>query len=415
MDQLAIPGTTPKKSKKRFFWFIILVAFLIGIILGGSAGPLYLKIGKRLSLWEEIPPRAGVDFNLFWGVWGSIQEKYVNRPVPKEQLFYGALEGMVASLGDPYSVFLNPEVAQKFKQELSGQFEGIGAEIGIKKERLTIIAPLSDTPADRAGLKPGDKVYAIDDLDTIGISLEEAVSLIRGEKGTKVVLTIMRKTWDKPKDIEIIRATIDIQTVKWEVLAPSKTEGENSNIGYIRVSHFDEKTENAFGAAVEELLRRNIQGIILDLRNNPGGYLDTAVNIAGFWIGNRVAVIEQFSEDKLREYRAHGRGQFGDMKTVVLVNQGSASGAEIIAGALQDWNKAVVMGEITFGKGSVQELETLKDDSALKLTVAYWLTPKKRFINEAGIVPDIEVELTEEDYDNDRDPQLNKALELLNR
>lgn len=397
-----------RSLKIIFFTFIIsvfiLASFSIGYLLGLSA--ISQNLGTELLL-EETPELKDleVDFDLFWQTWNHIKQNYVEQDITDEQLFYGALAGIVASLQDPYSIFLEPETAEKFNEELSGSFEGIGAEIGIKKNQLTIIAPLPNTPADRAGLRAGDKVLAIDELDARGISLDFAVSKIRGPKGTKVTLTIVREGVDEPFEVEIIRDTIDIPSVRWEM-----KEGQ---IAYIDLMYFNGDTLDEFKKAVKEIVEAKPKGIILDLRNNPGGFLGTAIEVAGEWIEDEVVVYEKRRDDYQLSHKARGRADFKNIPTVVLVNIGSASGSEIVAGALQDYQKATIVGEQTFGKGSVQDLKRLKDGSSIKLTVAEWLTPSGRNINEEGIAPDVEVELTKDDYDNDRDPQLDKALELL--
>jgi len=372
---------------------------------------------------EKVPAflTDDVDFGLLEKVWTAINKKYVDAPIPETQLFYGAVAGSVASLGDPYSVFLEPEISNEFQEELKGRFEGIGAEIAIKKEQLTIVAPLSDSPAEKAGLKAGDKVFKIDDLETIGISLSTAVDKIRGPRGTKVVLSVMRENnGAELLDIEIIRDEINFKSVKWEM--------KDNNIGYIKISHFNEDTSRIFKQAADDILSSAAgsrpSAIILDMRNNPGGYLDKAIDVASWWVDYDSVVIEQFGEnykdstllnDKKRIYNSTLEPKFNGIKTVVLVNRGSASGSEIVAGALQDYGLATLVGEKTFGKGSVQELEEFGNGASIKITVAKWLTPNGRTIDKEGIKPDVEVELTEDDYNNDVDPQMDKALEILNQ
>jgi carboxyl-terminal processing protease len=389
---------------------LVLGGFLGGMALGARQGRLGAEkefYGGELKNIENIPEYLSKDinFNLFWDVWNVAKNDYVHQPVRDTELFYGALAGIISSLGDPYSVFFDPETAADFKQELEGTFSGIGAELGIKKNQLAIIAPLPDTPAERAGLKAGDQILAIDGRDTTDMALDYAVSIIRGEKGTDVTLSVWREGWDKMKDFKITRDKIEVASVKWEM---------KKDIAYIEINHFNEDTSRRFNQAVMDLLAKTPKGIILDLRNNPGGFLNTAVEIAGEWILNDVVVIEQKDDGKKNEERSEGLARLQNLKTVVLVNQGSASASEIVAGALQDYGKATLVGEKTFGKGSVQNLEPLPDGSAVKITVAEWLTPKGRLIDKEGIVPDIEISLTEEDYSADRDPQLDKAIEIIN-
>lgn len=401
----------------------VLISFCSGLFTGYGIKFRTINIadskeGKVLN--KEIKPEylsKDVDFSLFWDLWNLIREKYVKQPVSETKLFYGAMSGLVAGLEDPHSVFLEPETSKKFTQEISGSFEGIGAEISIKKNRLTIVAPLPESPAEKAGLKAGDNIAAIGDLDTAGISLEEAVNLIRGKKGTEVVLSVIRNGWEKPEKFSITRNTINIVSVRWNQMEANK------DIAYLKISFLNEDTPSNFKKAVQEILTKNPKGIILDLRNNPGGLLDVAIKISSYWVDKGVIVLEQFGPnyrnsltlDKKAEYKSLGYGNFKDIPTVVLVNQGSASGSEIIAGALQDYQKATIVGEKTFGKGSVQELEKLPDGSSVKLTIAEWFTPKGRVINNLGIEPDINIKLTDEDYNNDKDPQLEKAMEILRK
>ena len=403
---------------------ILILVFALGFTIGRL--PFGAKIdspasGQVLNT-EEIPEYLSqdVDFEEFWQVWQYVKENYVNADIGDTKLFYGALAGLVASLDDPYSVFLNPEISDEFEQELSGSFEGIGAEIGIKEERLTIIAPLPGTPADQAGLRAGDKILAIDGLDTRGIALDYAVSIIRGKRGTTVVLTILSNGNTEPQEVTIVRDTIEIDSVRFlRKDALGKDEGEegfslkDGNIAYIELLYFNENTLADWNKNIQAVLALNPQGIILDLRNNPGGFLTTAIEIAGEWVNGKTVVLEQLRSGVKIAHQANRQARFVDIPTVVLVNKGSASGAEIVAGALQDYGVATLVGETTFGKGSVQDLKKFKDGSSVKLTIAEWLTPNERNINEEGIKPDIEVEMTREDYEADLDPQLDKALEIL--
>ncbi len=345
-----------------------------------------------------------VDFDLFWDVWRRVKTGYIEKNTEDKKLFYGALTGMVSALGDPYSVFLEPDTAKKFDEALSGTFEGIGAEIGMKKNQLLIMSILPDTPAEHAGLRSGDAIVSIDKKDTSGMTTDFAVSIIRGKGGTPVVLKIYRVDESKPRDVTVIRDKIIVHSVTWKVLP-------DSHIGYIKLAHFNQDTENGFKDAVRDLMTKRVSGIILDMRNNPGGFLDTAIQVSGYWVDGQTVVIEKYDEQHKDEYKSRTRASLRNMPTVVLVNEGSASAAEIVAGALQDYKKAVLVGVKTFGKGSVQDLQRLKDGSAIKLTIAKWLTPNGRSINEEGIKPDIEVLMTEKDYTDNKDPQLDKAIE----
>ena len=406
---------TYRQSFRRYFSFYLIIILLVISFWGGQIWGQRRGIeqaqqesgGKVLEKEESLPDYLSedVDFDLFWDVWNMVREEYIESPVPETQLFYGALAGIVAALRDPYSVFLNPETSEKFTNELSGSFEGIGAEIAIKNNRLTIVAPLPGTPAEQAGLRPKDQVLAIDGLNTTGIALDYAVNLIRGEKDTDVILTIMREGLEQPENFTVTRGKIEIKSVKWEM--------KEGNIAYIDIYHFNSDTEKLFGEAVQDVLLKNPKGIILDLRNNPGGFFSTSIRVASEWVDGKAVVIERFGDGTEREYKGVSKARLKDFSTVVLINGGSASSSEIVAGALQDHKRATLVGEKTFGKGSVQQLKSLKDGSSLKLTIAKWLTPNSISIEDEGITPDIEVDLTKEDFDNDRDPQLDKALELL--
>jgi len=420
-----IQSESPKKTsqalKKILLYFLIMILLLTSFGAGMYFSGKY-EVIKDLAKKEAVyagklsgqysQPTQGnltqdIDFNLFWNTWDALKENYVDKDkINDKEMFYGALHGLVSSLGDPYTIFMDPKIAQEFSQDLAGTFEGIGAELGIKKDVLTIIAPLPDMPAEKAGLKAGDKILAIDGKTTQGMSVDEAVSKIRGLKNTKVTLSIFRDSMDKPQDFSITRDKIIVKSIRVDYR-------ESDKIMAIKITNFNDDTRQLFDEAVEKTIEKNPVGVIIDLRNNPGGYLDTAVDMASKWIEDGPVVIEKFTDDKKNEYLARGRARLKDFHTVVLVNQGSASASEIVAGALQDDNKALLVGMKTFGKGSVQTLETLKDGSSIKITVAKWLTPKGRSINDEGIMPDIVVDLTAENFNANKDPQMDKAVSLL--
>jgi carboxyl-terminal processing protease len=323
------------------------------------------------------------------------------------------MKGLVGGLGDEYSIYFPPKKAEQFVKDLEGKFEGIGAEIGLRDNQLVIIAPLPESPAEKAGIRAGDKVYSIDGVDTFGLSLEEAVAKIRGTKGTEVIITIGREGLEKREDITVIRDTINVPTVKWEM--------KENKIAYLRVSYFNGDTWKRFDDAVKEMILQSPVGIILDMRGNPGGYLDTSIAVASEWIDKGIVVSEKFSDGRINEHRSLGAHRLSDIPTVVLVDGGSASGAEIVAGALQDYGVATLVGEKTFGKGSVQDFEVLPDGSALKLTIARWYTPNDRQIDNNGIEPDFVLEQMFEVTGEDevtgkvdyRDFGMEKAMELL--
>ena len=400
-----------KKTGKIYVLILLLVVFFsVGVFVGvysQSSDSKRISQYKAEDLKDIFRDNKEIDVDLFVEVWDLIHQNYLDKDTLSDKdLFYGAINGLIMALDDPHSSFLNPKLTKSFTQELDGSFDGIGAEIGRKQEFLVIIAPLANTPADKAGLKPNDKILAIDGKDTTDLSVDQSVSLIRGEKGTTVVLTIYSDGDDKPRDVSIIRQEIDI---------PSVTYSLENNIAIIEISHFNDDTGKKFSEIAQKIVKDNPDGVILDLRNNPGGFFATAVEIASSWVDpGQVVARETFQDKRLdREYQASKKTSLSHLKTVVLVNQGSASASEIVAGALQDYDLAQIVGEVTFGKGSVQQLMLLKDNSSLKLTVARWLTPTGRTIEGQGIEPDFVVEYTLEDYNNDIDPQMDRAKELI--
>jgi carboxyl-terminal processing protease len=320
-------------------------------------------------------------------------------------LFYGSLQGLVASLNDPHSIFFPPKEAEQFNKDISGEFEGIGAEIGIKNNQLVVISPLSGSPAERAGLRAGDKILAIDKEITVGMDTFTAVTKIRGASGTPVVLSIGREKQLKPFDLKIVRE---------KIVAPSFTYIlKPNNIVYLRISQFNQDTIPLFDAALEKM-PKNIKGVVVDLRNDPGGYLQVAVQVASKWIPNGDMVVEEKGRvGILGSFTSLGSQPFLGKKTVVIINKGSASASEILAGALQDYKLATIIGETSYGKGSVQDLKTFDDGSSLKLTIAEWFTPLGRNINKEGIKPDIEVKEDDAKAKTGQDAVLNKALQII--
>ena len=393
-----------------FSLVILASVFSFGFTIGKQNGVRsVVPIGEGSVLGiGETPAKfsADVKFGLFWDVWDLIKDEYVDQPVSEKTMFYGALKGLVASLGDPHTNFFDPAEAEAFRSDLSGSFDGIGAEIGFKDDLLQIIAPLPESPAEGAGLMTGDVIVTIDGVDTFGMAIEEAVSHIRGTKGTQVVLKIWREGFEETKDFSITRDTIKVDSVRYSV--------SEDGIAVINIYFFNGDTSANFEKAVQSILTSDVKGIILDLRGNPGGYLTSAVDVASAWIGNDVIAFEQVKDQQEALYGTQEARLF-DLPTIVLVNGGSASGSEIVAGALQDTGLATLVGEQTFGKGSVQDYRDLPDGSSVKITVAKWLTPNKRSINLEGITPDVVVEYTRENAEAKEDPQMNKAIELLNQ
>lgn len=413
---------------------LVVLVFVFGLVLGNLQSQRQMQKvqsgGEVLNQQAKVPEYLSkdVDFQQFWQVWKYVKENYVKSDVSDTKLYYGALEGMVNALGDPYSVFFNPEISKKFDEDLSGSFEGIGAEIGKKDNIITIISPLPGTPAEKAGLRAGDKILAIDGQETSNMALDFAVSIIRGNKGTKVKLTILPASDDKTKEVEITRSKIEIDSVRFsretkvESIKDVNNEGQDKdglmldgNIAYIELLYFNENTLGDWNKTILSIIEKKPEGIILDLRNNPGGFLTTAIEIAGDWVNGKTVVSERLRNGQVLGHNSERQARLAGIPTVVLINGGSASGSEIVAGALQDYKVATIVGETSFGKGSVQDLRTFPDGSSVKLTIAEWLTPSGKNINNEGIKPDIEVKLTREDFEAGKDPQLDKALEILKK
>ncbi len=412
MPQSFGPTTTRAKTgmKQYGIVFAILLAFFSGWYLGhGRTLPDAASGGSRVTntFGNSQAENKEIDFDLFWQVWNDIKTSYVSQPIDETKLFYGAMRGMVAAIGDPYSDFFDPATAAAFDQELSGSFSGIGVEIGKRNGTIVVIAPLEGSPGARAGLQPGDIILAINKQDALDMPLDQAVSLIRGEEGTTVDLLILEKDAEEPRTISVLRQKIEHVGLRWSY---------QDGIAILKLSGFDSETDALLNAFIREVEgREDVRGIVLDMRNDPGGYLEMAIEVASEWIEEGVIVRERDNTGEERQHQARGRARLANYPTIVLVNEGSASASEIVAGALQDYAEAILVGQTTFGKGSVQKYESLSDSSAFKLTVAKWYTPEGRAIDEVGITPDVVVELTEDDFNPDRDPQLDKALELLNK
>jgi len=386
----------------------IILVFLFFVIIT-SSGVFGFYFGKSQCL---ICPPEEIDLSLFWETWNKLEEKFVSpEKLDVQKMIYGAISGMVKSLEDPYTTFLNPEDSKKFLEDVTGYFEGAGMEIGIRKGQLQVIAPLEGTPAQEAGLRSGDKIIKINDTLAGDITIDEAVNLIRGTKGTEVTLTIFREEWQTTKEIKIVRAIIEVPSLKWEL----KETPEGEKIVYLKLYQFSEKASSDFDKAAIEILASPGKKIILDLRNNPGGYLEVARDISGWFLerGQTVVIEDLGQKTEQKIYKATGNAKFLQYPIVILINQGSASASEILAAALRDNLGIKLIGEKSFGKGSVQELENLRGGSSLKITVARWLTPSGEFITDKGLEPDIKVEMTEEDYEAERDPQLDKAIEII--
>lgn len=400
-----------KKTFRRLVPFLILalfIAFGVGVAVGERRDAAQLPSlppdGVRNA---ELKP-ADVDVSILWDAWKLLEATYVDRKdIDRKRLVYGAVRGLVESLGDPYTVFFNPPEAKQFAEDVRGRFEGIGAEIGIRDGALRIIAPLEGSPAQRSGLTPGDIIVKIDGTTAADMTLDEAVQKIRGPKGTTVTLTISRAEEPEPREVRIERAQIVVPNVRWRLIEP--------DVAYIQIFHFAEQTDADFRRVATEIQKSPAKRIVLDLRSNPGGFLEVAQRVAGWFLEQGALVVtEDFGNDRQKnEYRTEGPSKLQRYPVVVLVNEGSASASEILAGALRDRHGAKLVGKKTFGKGSVQQLQELRDGSTIKVTVAKWLTPSGQNINKAGLEPDIKVERTRDDIAANKDPQLDTAVETV--
>ncbi len=401
-----------KFGKKITLW--VLAALLVAILLvsGFALGFRYGKMFPQTITVAEVSgissgQPTSVNFGTFWQAWDTINKNYLRASkINAQDKVYGAIRGLVGSLKDPYSVFLSPKDNEKFQEDVQGNFGGIGAEIGIKKNQLVVIAPLKDTPASRAGLKAEDMILSINSTSTDGMTADEAVRLIRGPKNTDVTLSILREEWEKPKDFKITRGTITVPTLDLTM--------KDGNIAYVQLYTFNANAGYLFYNAVSKAMSSGAKGMILVIRNNPGGYLDVAVDLGGwFFPKNTLIVKEESRNGDAEELRASGNAALANFPVVVLINGGSASASEILAGALRDNRGIKLIGEKSFGKGTVQQLIPLPDGSTVKLTIAHWVLPSGKILENGGLDPDIEIKITDDDIKNKKDPQLDKALEII--
>lgn len=388
-----------------------ILIFIIGWQLGHFDLSLQWKnYQPQFKLENQTPPKEAqnLDFKLFWDTWNLVSREYVDKKaVDPQKMYYGAIQGMVAALGDPYTVFLPPEAQKATKEELGGSFEGVGIQLGYNKEkRLVVIAPLEGTPAFSAGIKAGDMIVKIDDKDAGGLTLPEAVNLIRGPKGTTVSLEIFRDGQTKTQTVSIKRDTIVVNSVEFS----AKTTPKGKNVALIKLSRFGERTFEEWDSAVSDALATDPQAVILDVRNNPGGFLDGAVYIGAEFIESGDVVLQENARGERVPYKVKRVGKMTKLPLIVLINKGSASASEIVAGAIQDYKRGKLVGEDSFGKGTIQESQDLPGNTGIHITTAKWLTPNGRWIHNTGLVPDFKIERGE---DQTKDEQLDKALEVL--
>ncbi len=355
---------------------------------------------------DSTPEDLQTLFKPFWEAWNIVQEDYVDQPVDQTLLMQGAIRGMMESLGDPHSSYMDPQAFEDANSGLSGEYEGIGAFVDTRNDYLTIVSPIPGSPAEAAGLRPDDKVIAIDGEDMTGIDAELARQRVLGPAGSTVVLTIAREGEPEPFDVSIKREKIVIKSATGEML--------DNGIGYVQITTFGDNTTPELRATLKDLMAQDPKGLVIDLRNNGGGYLNASVEVASEFIGDGVILYEQYGDGNRITYEALSGGQATEIPLVVLVNQGTASASEIVAGAIQDYERGKLVGMTTYGKGSVQNWVPLSNNQgAVRVTIAKWLTPKERHIHGVGLTPDVEVDITEEDFQAERDPQLDTAIEVL--
>jgi len=392
--------------------------FFLGYYVGTSKRSEEEKVALLIS--NTSTTTVNVDFAPFWKAWNIVNENFVStsvstttKPVTSQDKVYGAIAGMVASMGDPYTTFFPPVEAKSFSEEIGGQIEGVGMQVDIKDGILTVISPVKGTPAFRAGIKAGDKVLKIDEKFTEGLSTEEAIKLIRGKKGTSVKLVLAREGVSKPIELSVVRDVINLPTVDTE---------KRGDVFIIRLYTFSSISPNLFRDALREFWESGLNKLVLDLRGNPGGYLEAAQDMASWFLPvGEIIVKEDFRNDADDVvFRSRGYNIFdgNKLKFIILIDGGSASASEILAGALHDHGVAQLVGTQSFGKGSVQELFDITDEpkTSLKVTIAKWLTPNGVSISHQGLTPDVVVKLDEEAYKKDKtDTQLQKALDILSK
>lgn len=399
------------KDYLKFLKFISIILILIGVYyLGYGIGHKNITIDssykpKIVNLNDGKP--KDVDFSIFWDAWDIVKNAFVKKDIDYTKMVHGAISGMLASLNDPYTVFMTNEQSENFKEDLNGSFDGIGIEVTPKDGYLVVIAPLDGLPAQKAGIRSKDMILKIDGAEVNQMNYSEAINKIRGPKGTEVTLSILHDGDTEPTDIKVIRDKVVVKSVKWEII--------NNDIMYIRISQFGDDTFDLVNQAIDEVSSKGIKKVIVDVRDDPGGYLEKCIDITSLFISEGVVVKEEDRNGKIIESMTTHLPRLNNEKVVVLINGGSASASEIFAGAIQDHQRGLLIGEKSFGKGSVQNLETLKDGSQVKITIAKWLTPNGKAIDKEGIMPDIEVKASDEDIQNKNDVQLQKAIEEVSK
>jgi carboxyl-terminal processing protease len=389
-------------------------ACLTGLMVGLLTEPVLKHLTQvpgssatqGLPSTEKTAGDTAALFKPFWEAWQIVHKQYVDQPVNDEKLMQGAIRGMLAALGDKHTAYMDPEQYRQANMPLKEEYEGIGAFVDTSGKYLTIISPMHDSPAEKAGLKAGDMITAVDGKDMTGVDGNIVLNSVLGPAGSKVTLTIQRTGTAGPFDVELVRAKISLQSVTGKML--------DNKIAYVQISTFADNTESELRKTLKGLLDQKPVGLIIDLRNDGGGYLKTAIEVGSEFVEQGILMYEVHGDGTRDKYPALGGGLATKIPMIVLVNEGTASASEIVAGAIQDYGRAPLVGVTTYGKGSVQIWSPLSNnEGAIRVTVARWLTPKERQINEIGLKPDYEVKMTDEDIKAARDPQLDKAMELL--
>lgn len=393
------------------FVTVVVLAFVLGWQLGHRDYQVQWKNYKpNVTVVNQQPSNKDitVDFKLFWDTWDLVTTKYIDKKaIDPQKLYYGAIQGMVAAIGDPYTVFLPPQAQKTTKEQLGGSFDGVGIQLGYNKDnRLVVIAPLQDTPASKAGVKPGDLIIKIDDKDATVLSLPEAVNQIRGPKGSSVRLSLLSEGETKPHEVTLARDTIVVKSAEFQ----AKTTKAGKKIAYIKLTSFGEKTKDEWDQAVSSALAAGSQGVIVDVRNNPGGFLDGAIYIGSEFISDGNIVLQEDAQGNRQNYGPVRTGRLLKQPVVVLINKGSASASEILAGAIQDHKRGKLVGDQSFGKGTIQSAEDLAEQTGIHITTAKWLTPDGHWVHNVGLTPDVKVEPGD---DQTKDLIVDKALEIL--
>jgi len=400
----------------KFQTLKLLIFSLSFALIGGTAGYKLGRSGFLVELSKTASPiklvnqtlgTQTIDFTTFWQAWDLLNKDYYKRPIPVQKMLYGAISGLYQSVGDPYTVFLDPDQNKVMNSTLEGQYEGVGVELGMKENQLLVVAPLDGSPAQASGIKSGDKILEINGQTTSGVTITDAVTKIRGQSGSVVDFKLQRDD-QAPFDLKVTRGQITVKSVKWEQ--------KSSDTAYIRISRFGESTPKEWDEAAAQIDYQlpRLANVILDLRGNPGGYTNAAVYVAGEFLKDGVVFYEENNAEIRTPFNIEPdrNGKWLGKKVIILIDSGSASSSEILAGALLDRASAVTVGVKSFGKGVVQTVADLPEGAAVHITVAKWLTPSGTWVQDSGITPKYEVAISEQDVASGRDPQLDKALEL---